>query len=266
MALQWMRKWLWQIGLNAALIAVVFVSIAFIAKNPPGWLRQLGLDEGTINSALWLAAVVLALPLLIASFRKLQALGLLVAELKVSPAAAGERTAAIRAVIAHLIPVAGIVALGLYVLALSSAVLPPLKVLLLLLIVVGLVTALLWRSFIKIYARAQVALEQTFARPSSPRHEPAPAPLPAILRDANLDTVSVAADSAAAGKLIRELRLRTVTGASIVGIERNGASIINPGPDEELQAGDRVLILGNRAQLEAARALFEKPGTTQTDH
>jgi len=26
------------------------------------------------------------------------------------------------------------------------------------------------------------------------------------------------------------------------------------------------LILGNRAQLDAARALFEKPGTTQTDH
>jgi CPA2 family monovalent cation:H+ antiporter-2 len=189
----------------------------------------------------------------------------LVAELNVSPAAAGERTAAIRAVIAHVIPVAGTVALGLYVLALSSAVLPPLKVLLLLLIVVGLVTALLWRSFIKIYARAQVELEQTFARPSPPRHEPAPAPLPAILRDANLDTVSVAADSAAAGKLIRELRLRTATGASIVGIERNGASIINPGPDEELQAGDRVLILGNRAQLDAARALFENPGSQPTD-
>jgi hypothetical protein len=60
----------------------VFVPIAFIAKNPPGWLRQLRFAEGTINSALWLAAVILALPLLIATFRKLQALGLLVAELK----------------------------------------------------------------------------------------------------------------------------------------------------------------------------------------
>jgi CPA2 family monovalent cation:H+ antiporter-2 len=141
-------------------------------------------------------------------------------------------------------------------------VLPPLKVLVLLLIVVGLITGLLWRSFIKIYARAQVSLEQTFAQPSPPRHEPAPmpAPLPGILRDADLDTVSVVAGSAAAGKLIRELGLRTATGASIVGIERNGASIINPGPDEELQTGDRVLILGNRGQLDAARALFENQG------
>jgi monovalent cation:H+ antiporter-2, CPA2 family len=66
----------------------------------------------------------------------------------------------------------------------------------------------------------------------------------------------MAADSPGAGKLIRELVLRTVTGASIVGLERSGANIINPGPDEELQPGDQVLLLGSRAQLEAARALL----------
>ena len=86
--------------------------------------------------------------------------------------------------------------------------------------------------------------------------------LAAISREADLETVTIAAESPAAGKLIRELQLRSQTGASIVGIERNGASIINPGPDEELLAGDRVLILGNRAQLNAARVLFENPGTS----
>jgi len=50
------------------------------------------------------------------------------------------------------------------------------------------------------------------------------------------------------------LQLRTRTGASIVGIERNGASLINPGPDEELQSGDQVLLLGDLAQLDAAKA------------
>ena len=60
------------------------------------------------------------------------------------------------------------------------------------------------------------------------------------------------------GKLIRELELRTRTGASIVGFARNGTNLINPGPDEELQAGDQVLLLGTRAQLDAARAAFIK--------
>ena len=59
-----------------------------------------------------------------------------------------------------------------------------------------------------------------------------------------------------ATKLIRELQLRTLTGASAVGIERDGTSVINPGPDEELQVGDRVLLLGDDTQLKAASKML----------
>ena len=58
--------------------------------------------------------------------------------------------------------------------------------------------------------------------------------------------------------MIRELQLRTLTGASIVGIERKGANIINPSPDEEIQVGDRVLLIGNKQQLSAARDAMSK--------
>src|SRR6185436_11544029 len=117
-------------------------------------------------------------------------------------------------------------------------------------------TWLLWRSFIKVYSKAQVALEKTFAQEPAPPPVQAPAALRSMLREADLETFSIAADSPAARKLIRELELRTRTGASIVGIERGGANIINPGPDEELQAGDQVLLLGTRDQLNAARTTF----------
>jgi monovalent cation:H+ antiporter-2, CPA2 family len=86
-----------------------------------------------------------------------------------------------------------------------------------------------------------------------PRPQGAPAALQSILRDADLETITIAGNSPAAGKLIHELELRTRTGASIVGIERKGTNIINPSADEELQSGDHVLLLGNRAQLDAAR-------------
>jgi CPA2 family monovalent cation:H+ antiporter-2 len=59
--------------------------------------------------------------------------------------------------------------------------------------------------------------------------------------------------------LIRQVQLRTRTGASIVGIERNGASVINPGPDDELLAGDRVLLIGTQPQLAAARTALAGP-------
>ena len=51
---------------------------------------------------------------------------------------------------------------------------------------------------------------------------------------------------------IGELQIRSPGGASIVGIERKDANIINPGADEELPAGDPVLLLGNRSQIHAA--------------
>jgi K+/H+ antiporter YhaU regulatory subunit KhtT len=72
-----------------------------------------------------------------------------------------------------------------------------------------------------------------------------------------LKSVIVADASEATGKLIRELQLRSKCGASIVGIERSGASIINPGPDEELRAGDHILLLGTEDQLKAAELLLK---------
>jgi K+/H+ antiporter YhaU regulatory subunit KhtT len=44
-----------------------------------------------------------------------------------------------------------------------------------------------------------------------------------------------------------------------VGIERKAANIINPGADEELQANDQILLLGTRAQLDAAKGMLSKP-------
>jgi CPA2 family monovalent cation:H+ antiporter-2 len=246
------RRWFAQMALNAVLVAAVFAAAAFVAQRPPAWLKELGTT--ITNAALWLTAMVVSLPLLIATFRKLQALGLLIAETRVTPAAAGERTAAIRAIVAQVVPFAGISVLGLLVLVLSSALLPPLNVLLVLLVVVAMITWLLWRYFIRVYSKAQIALEETLAQTPPPRHEPVPAALPSMLREADLEAVTIALASPAARKLIRELQLRTRTGASIVGIERAGTSLINPGPDEELQPGDQVLLLGSRAQLDAAKA------------
>ena len=126
--------------------------------------------------------------------------------------------------------------------------------------IVALVTVLLWRSLIKIYSHAQIALRETLSQPPPPRPAQVPAPLPGFLREADLETMTIAADAPAVGKLIRELELRTRTGASIVGIERNGGErIINPGPDEELQSGDQLLLVGTRAQLDSVKSLFSKP-------
>ena len=254
-------RWSAQMALNTVLIAAVFIAAAFVERRPPDWLKAVGLGEENLKAVLWLAAAVLSLPLLIATFRKLQALGLLIAETKITEAVAQDRTAAYRAIVAQIIPISGALALGLFVLVLSSTLLPSLNVLMILLLLVGFVAWLLWRSLIKIYSKAQVALEETFSQPSAPHAPAEPAALQSLLREANLEAVTLANGSPAAGKLIRELELRSRTGASIVGIERSGARIINPGADDELQAGDQLLLLGTRAQLDSAKAsISQRPG------
>jgi len=96
---------------------------------------------------------------------------------------------------------------------------------------------LLRRSFVKLYSKAEYALQETLSQPPAPHRELSTHTLPAILRDAQLTTVPIAEQMPSTGKLIGELALRTATGASIVGIHRDGTDIINPGPDEELRPG-----------------------------
>ena len=259
LAARLIRRWIAQMALNTTVIAAVFIATAFVGRRPPVWLQNSGLGEEWLKAGLWLAAVVLSLPMFIATSRKLQALGLLIAEIKVSPSAAGERTAAIRAVVAQVIPIAGTVILGLFVLVVGSTLLPSFKGLLVLLLLAVVISWLLRRSFIRVYSRAQAALQETLAQPPAPRPTHGTA-LPALLREADLASITLTADSSAAGKLIRELALRSRTGASIVAIERAGANLLNPGPDEELQPGDQVLLLGTPDQLRAARSLFNRPG------
>ena len=245
------RRWSWQMALNCALVAGIFIAATFIAQRPPAGLPQVPGGREGLKAACWLTAVLLSLPLLVATYRKLQALGFLFGEIAAQRRQSDPRASAVQNVVATAVPLAGAICLGVLVLVLSSALLPSWRILIVLLIVIAMVTVLLWRNLIKVYSKAQIALEETFAEQPEPLHQPAP--LAGILKEAQLASVTVPPGSAAKGKLIRELALRTKTGASIVAIERAGEPIINPGPDEEVQADDKVLLLGRAEHLEAAR-------------
>jgi CPA2 family monovalent cation:H+ antiporter-2 len=220
------------------------------------WIAHLPLTEDGVNAALWFAAVVLSLPLLIATYRKLQALGMLLADLRVRRLQSDANAEQIKNIISTTVPLAGAMGMALLLFLLSSTLLPSWRILIVLLLILAGVTFLLWRSFVKVYSQAQFALYETLAQTPLPHETETPAPLQNLLREAKLETLVLAESSSAKGKLIRELELRTKTGASIVAIERNGTSMVNPDPHEELQAGDQVLLLGNQTQLEKARTLL----------
>ena len=250
------KRWSLQITLNLALIAAVFLAAAFFGRTVPKWLPD-GLSEPRIyRTGVWLCAVIVALPMFIAAFRKFQALAMLLAELKVSRERAGDRTAAIRNVISQVITFAGLIGLVLFGLALSSTLLPPGNVLIVLLVVVALLVWLLWGAAIRVHSRAQIALETTLSQPPIQRHAPEAPKVAALLRDADLETVAVPERSPLSGRRLRDLDLRPKTGATIVGIERGGEARINPGPDETISIGDQLLLLGTPEQLAEAKRLL----------
>lgn len=248
-------KWAMQIALNVTLLTGLFVAAVWFAARAEQLLPVAPRWTGGARGLVWLGALLLALPLLVASFRKVRAASMVIAEMGVPRTAAREQTAAIRGIVSNTILIAVCTSIVLWVLLLSSAILPPLPVLIAFAVLIGIVTLAAWSRLVKVYARAQIAIRETLTTVHAA--DEAPPPLPPILKDAVLETVTVPAGAAAAGRLIRELQLRTETGASIVGIEREGVAVINPGPDEELLAGDRVLLLGTAEQLLAARRALE---------
>ncbi len=252
-----LRRMFVQMALNVVLVAAIFIAAAALRSRALAWWPEVPGGENGLKALLWLGAMLASLPMLIAVSRKLQASAMLIGEMSSPPTAAGSEGSTMRAVVASALTILGGIVLALCVLLLSSALLPSGNVLLVLLLILLALVILLRRTFVRIHARAQGALAETFAQPPA---TPAPAEevrtLPPLLRAAELRTVPIARGSAAIGQLISELRLRSETGASIVGIERGEQKLINPGPDEELQVDDLVLLLGSGAQLDAATSLL----------
>lgn len=245
MAARLIRRWAWQISLNLALVAGIFIAATVVAQQKPGFT----------NAMAWLAAAVLSLPLLIATYRKLEALGMLMGDLA-APRFPEQHRAGIKVFLSTTVPLAGAISMSLLIMALSSPLLASWKILLLLGGVVAIVAGLMWTSFIRIYSKAQIALHETLASQPIPKDKAAPPTVANLLREAEIEAVRVEHNSPVAEKMIREIGLRTRTAASIVAIERDGKTIVNPEPDEVLRAGDQVLLLGRVEHIEAARPEF----------
>lgn len=90
------------------------------------------------------------------------------------------------------------------------------------------------------------------------------AELPAIERPSSaagdhvdIEEFDVEDGSPMSGVTLAGSRIRETTGASVVGVRRDGVPILNPAPVMRLQPGDSVLVLGSTAQLGAVRRMFE---------
>jgi len=166
MLLQMVRRAGLQIAINLALVAAIFLASAFLAPSAEHWLHGV-IPYARIRQALcWGVALILSLPFLVAVYRKLKSLSLLLAEISVQPALAGRFTQHIRRVMAEVVPAFAMMGIFILLVALSGRILPPTDLLIVVFAAAAILSCVLWRWFVRVHARLQIALQETLGEES----------------------------------------------------------------------------------------------------
>jgi voltage-gated potassium channel len=76
----------------------------------------------------------------------------------------------------------------------------------------------------------------------------------------NIEALAVAPESPAVSRTLEALDLRQATGATVLAILRDDSCMVNPSGDMALRAGDRLLALGTREQLERVERMLAGRG------
>ncbi len=152
------RRILLQAFVNLCMVAAIFGAGAYFARRYRDEIAQWIPYPQIANALIWGAALVLSLAFLIAAYRKLKALAMMLAEVGVR---AGRHTERVQRIVAEVLPAVSIGAMLLVVSALSSSILPPAELLIAVLAMGALILALLWRTLVKLHSRLQIALLET---------------------------------------------------------------------------------------------------------
>ncbi len=151
-----------QIAVNLALVAAIFIGVSYFAIRIDDWVNARVPDERVQNVLWWSAALAISMPFLVAIYRKLKSLALLLAEISVRPVVTGRFTTSIRYALAELVPAIAMFGVFLWVTALSGRILPPVDLLIAVLACAALLLVVLWRWFVRVHARLQIVLRETF--------------------------------------------------------------------------------------------------------
>lgn len=148
-----------------------------------------------------------------------------------------------------------ICALGLAFLASARPVIPSPPALAGLALIMGLTAGLGRRPLAVATERMEGLLDEVLGLATSEPTRQAVLDLggrDAIFHDIT-DQVALGEDSPAVRRTIRDLRIRELTGASIVAIYRQGQHIANPAPDTQLLPDDVLVVLGEAEECRKAR-------------
>jgi CPA2 family monovalent cation:H+ antiporter-2 len=257
------RKPILQTLLNVLAVTAILFGGRTLARTMAG--SGAALDR-TAEGLVWGGAFLIAMPFLIAAWRKTRAICLILAEGALAGRNLPEaRALALRGLLANTGSLLAGILLGAWLLAASSPFLPPLPTTIGIAAFLAVLTAVLYRWMVRFQAGVQAGLQRLAAQPDqAPGNmaaRGATAPALELMRryypyGGGAAEIVIPHGSPVAGRTLRDLSLRTATGATIVLIERGERRLIDP-VDAPLAGGDRLLVMGEEDQIARARAVLE---------
>jgi CPA2 family monovalent cation:H+ antiporter-2 len=262
---------------DAVVLAALALGLAVdrrpLAALVEGWT---GVGGGGAVAAVVAAAGAVALPFVVGLFRTVRALGLTLARIALPPRQDRrvDLAAAPRRALAVTLQLAIVTIVGLPLLAVAQPFLPPAQGPVILLVVLTVLALAFWRRATDLHehtragAEAIVALLREQMAPAvAAGHDDRTHPealarareaLPGLGEPA---LVRVGDSDFGAGRTLRELDLRGVTGATVLSIVRDGGEVSLPVGRDRLQAGDTLALAGTTDAMDAAtRLLCDGPG------
>lgn len=153
-----------QIIINLFIVCAIFLCGSYIAKTNLGNLLIRVTNIYIQKTIIWAIALILSLPFLIAAYRKIKALSMILAELGVKERVDDQLTFNVRKTISGIIPLISILGIMFFISLLSASILPPIELLFIVLIIVIILIFFLLPWFIKLHSKLQVLLMDAFKK------------------------------------------------------------------------------------------------------
>jgi CPA2 family monovalent cation:H+ antiporter-2 len=155
------KRSLLQVLINLLVVMGIFLSGAYFATTKLMPIIIPITDERIQVTLIWSAALLISLPFLIAAYRKIKALSMIIAEVSVRESVGHQFTPHARKVISEVIPITAIMSIMIFICALSSSILPPIKLLIVVLVIAALLIGFILPWCIKFHSRLQISLIDT---------------------------------------------------------------------------------------------------------
>jgi CPA2 family monovalent cation:H+ antiporter-2 len=246
---------------GAAIIAII-VGVSLGRPRLAAILsEQFGLPRVVALTVIVAGALALALPFALGVLRCARKLGVLLATTALPAQAPGkvDLAAAPRKAFILALQLTLILLVGIPILAVTQPFLPLFYGLPILLLVVIALGFGLWRSTTNLegHVRAGAEIVIELLRSQGEDEEPELSELEKLLPGLGpMAAQRLGSDSPAVGKTLAELNLRGITGATVLGIVREGGSVVSPTGYERLAPGDVLAMTGTGEAVAAARALL----------